>query len=671
MLAFGVDYYPEQWPAERWEMDARLMQEAGFNTVRLAEFAWTKLEPREGYFDFDWLDRAIEILYKHHISIVLGTPTASPPAWLVQQSPDILRVREDGLRVHFGSRRINCPSHPVYRQHSCDLTEAMARHFTGHPAVIGWQIDNEFGDRCYCQVCRDEFHRWLQKRYGELEVLNERWGTVFWNQTYTDWRQIPLPLSTLGSPPNPSLALDFRRFVSDSYVSFQQQQIDILHTYCPGHFITHDMMGFGYAGINYFELARSLDFVSWNNYPFGFWDKQPYTPSRMALSHDGMRGLKKKNFWVMEQQAGPSGWGTMSLTPRPGDLRLWAYQAVAHGADGILFFRWRTARHGAEQYWHGLLEHDGRAGRRYQEIKQMGAELKILGEKIAGAKTKSRVAILQSYDSRFAFQIQGNSDDFSYEKHLAQIYAAIWRRNVSVDVISAAEDLSSYEVVIAPALHVLTEDIAENLKNFVYSGGTLLVTPRTGVKDESNAVVDQPLPGLLAELCGVTVDEYDAISTQISQAIVFESTSQAGKRFPVETWCDILIPSSAEVLARYEREYYAGQPAITLNTFGEGQAIYLGTFGTEQLYEVLLGWIFQQKGIYNDIEIPPEVEMTERWKDGERFIFLMNHSNQEHNLGLDECVINLLDGSGLASDVKLAPRDVAVLQCSNVNTLKR
>jgi beta-galactosidase len=663
MIAFGADYYPEHWPESRWEIDAQLMQEAGFNTVRLAEFAWTRLEPREGQFDFDWLDRAIEILYRHNISIVLGTPTASPPSWLVQQHPDILRVREDGLRVHFGSRRINCPSHPIYHHYSCSITAAMANHYAGHPAIIGWQIDNEFGDRCYCPICRTEFQRWLQVRYGKLDALNELWGTSFWNQIYTDWCQIPLPFSTLGSPPNPSLALDFRRFASDAYIAFQQEQIDILRATDQKHFITHDMMGFDNNRINYFDLACSLDFVSWNNYPFGIWHEQAYTPSLPALNHDAMRGLKKKNFWVMEQQAGPSGWGTLSMTPRPGDLRLWAYQALAHGADGIIFFRWRTARHGAEQYWHGLLEHDGRAGRRYQEIKQMGIELKQIGEKIAGAKNKARVAILQSYDSRFAFQVQGNSDDFHYEKHIAQIYAAIWKHNIAVDVISAADDLSLYDVLIAPALYVLTDEIAKNLRCFVHAGGTLFITPRSGVKDETNIVVNQPLPGLLTDICGVIVDEYDAISPELSQAIVFASTCLVGQRMPVETWCDILQPTSAEVLAYYEQDYYAGKPAITRNSFGTGQAIYLGAFGTDLLYEAMLGWIFQEKGIKTAFELPPGVEMTERWKDEERFIFLVNHSNQEQSLVLDTCITNLLNDSGPENTVQLTARGVVVLQC--------
>ena len=661
MFRFGVDYYPEQWPEERWELDAQLMYEAGFNVIRLAEFAWAKMEPQEGVFDFDWLDRAIEIFHKKNISVVLGTPTASPPPWLAHQTPDILRVREDGLRVAYGSRRKNCPSHSIYRERSRSITAAMAEHFSNNKAVIGWQTDNEFGDRCYCEICQKEFQTWLKKRYKTLDTLNTMWGTVFWSHTYSDWCQIRLPLSTTGAPPNPSLALDFRRFVSDTYVSFQQEQIDILRSKCPNHFITHDMMGFGYDGLDYFDIAKPLNFVSWNNYPYGFWHKLKIEPAMPALNHDTMRGLKQKNFWVMEQQSGPSGWQTLSSTPRPGVLRLWAYQSIAHGADGIVFFRWRTARYGAEQYWHGLLEHDGRAGRRYNEIKQMGMELKRVGDQIFRSETSSNVAILQSYDSRFAFQVQGNSDDFSYEKHIAQIYSALWKKNVSVDVIAPDADLSRYEIVIAPALHVLGDNVAANLKEYVRLGGMLVVTPRTGVKDVSNIVVNHPLPGLLADVCGIIVDEYDAITPEISQAITFDIGDLAGQTLGVQTWCDILSPQGAEVIAHYAEDYYAGKPAITRNYFGNGQAIYIGAFGNDAFYESIFGWLLRQKNIENNIEVPAGVEVSKRTQDHRDIYFILNFSSTSQTVHLPAAYDDLIDGARVSGMIQVGANDLVIL----------
>jgi beta-galactosidase len=661
MLRFGVDYYPEQWPQDRWDTDVRLMAEAGFNVVRLAEFAWSKLEPEEGVFDFEWLDRSIALFQEKQIGVVLGTPTAAFPAWLAHKYPEVLRVREDGLRVGYGSRREYCPNNPDYRQFARRITTAMATHFAANPGVIGWQIDNEFGDRCYCPVCREAFQGWLKQRYHTLAELNDRWGTVFWSHTYSDWAHIPLPLATIGSVQNPAHALDYRRFISDSYVSFQQEQVDILRANCPRHFITHDMMGFDYEGLNYYDLAKPLDFVSWNNYPISFWHLLPYTPSLPALAHDTMRGLKRKNFWVMEQQAGPSGWDKISPTPRPGMLRLWAYQSLAHGADGLIFFRWRTARVGGEQFWHGLLEHDGRASRRYAEIKQMGSELGQVADLIAAAEFRSQVAILHSYDSRFAFQVQGNKDTFSYGRHLSHLYTALWEQGINLDVLSPDADLSGYRLVIAPALYLLGEAEAANLSAFVRSGGVLLVTARSGVKDINNALVDRPFPGLLAEVCGVIVEEYDAILAGSPQAVRFESAGLNGQTVMVDTWCDILQPEGSQVVARYVESYYAGKAAVTRHRFGKGQAVYLGAFGQPDFYEKIIRWLLEECGIRPLLEKSTGVEVTERTQ-GDRIIrFVLNHDDKTGWVYLPSVHRDLLTNELVSGKIQVGANDILLL----------
>ncbi|MFN8565047.1 MAG: beta-galactosidase [Anaerolineae bacterium] len=440
---------------------------------------------------------------------------------LVYAALSRLISHDDGRRVTFGLRREYCPNHTAYHDHCRAIVEQMAQHYGGHPAVIGWQIDNEFGDRCYCPTCAAAFQNWLRDRFGSLDAINERWGTVFWSHIYTEWEQIPVPLAAAGSP-NPGLALDYFRFCSDSYVAFQQKQIDVLRQHCPGQFITHNLMGFAYDQIDYFALARPLDLVAWDNYPRFQWNmtKAP-DPMLPAIGHDTMRGLKRRPFWVIEQQAGPAGWDIIAPTPRPGELRLWAYQAIAHGADGILFFRWRTARFGTEQYWHGILDHHGRPGRRYEEVRRMGVEIAALADRLEQTRPKPRVAIILSYDSRFAFQIQGQNPEFHYPSHIAEIYRALHTAHVPVDIVSPDADLSAYRLVVAPALHIVTEAIAANLRRYTAAGGVLLVTARSGVKDEANRVVDQPLPGLLSELCGVEVDEYDSLPPGKSNQICF------------------------------------------------------------------------------------------------------------------------------------------------------
>ncbi|HEX6606420.1 MAG TPA: beta-galactosidase, partial [Chloroflexia bacterium] len=462
MYAFGVDYYPEHWPEERWPIDARLMAEAGFNIVRLAEFAWSRLEPQEGRFDFAWLDRAIAGLVAQGIRVILGTPTASPPPWLMEAHPDLYRVDDQGRRLTFGNRREYCPNHPLYHDYTRAIVTAMAAHYAEHPNVVGWQIDNEFGDHCYCPVCRRAFQDWLRHRYAGLDALNAAWGTIFWSHVYTDWAQIPVPAATGGSP-NPGLALDFARFASDSYVAYQQLQIDILRGHTAAQFITHNLMGFKYNKINYYDLARSLDLVSWDNYPRTQWSfTAEVDPSGPALAAATMYGLKGQPFWVMEQQAGPGGWEMVSAMPRPGELRLWAYQQIAHGADGLVFFRWRTARYGTEQYWHGLLEHDGRPSRRYEEVARLGAELRRAGERISASRVEAQVALLLSYDSRFAFQIQPNNPGYSYAEHFHALYRTFYERNVAVAVVDPASDLSGYRLVLAPPLYVLAPAVAAN-----------------------------------------------------------------------------------------------------------------------------------------------------------------------------------------------------------------
>ena len=526
MFYFGADYYPEHWPEERWPEDARLMAEAGFNVVRLAEFAWSKLEPVEGRYDFGWLDRSIEILSAHGIQVVLGTPTASPPPWLMAKQEDLFLVEQSGVRQTYGLRREYCPNHPLYRKYTGQIVSQMAEHFKINPAVIGWQIDNEFGDRCYCSICKGEFHKWLQKRYQTLETLNEKWGTVFWSHIYTDWAQIPVPLTTIRSQ-NPGLGLDYRRFMSDTYRDYQKFQIDIIRQHCPpknrggiaGHFITHNMMGFTYNQLDYYDNSADLDFVSWDNYMRMQWGMQSEVdPVRAALNHDTMRGLKKQNYWVMEQQSGGGGWEYVAVPPKPGDIRLWTYQSIAHGAEAIVYFRWRTSRTGTEQYWQGILEHHGIPGRRYAEVAQVGRELKRIGGMVTGSLLKSQAAIMQSYDTRFAFQVQPNNPRFDYEKHIQDIYHGFFDNHVAVDIVSENDPLIGYKLVVVPAMYVLTGKTAATLEKFAAEGGTVAFTMRAGVKDESNTVVDMKLPGLVAKMCGIEIEEY--ISMPVDQGHV-------------------------------------------------------------------------------------------------------------------------------------------------------
>jgi len=662
MFYFGVDYYPEHWPESRWPLDAQMMQDVGFNVVRLAEFAWALMEPDDGVFDFSWLDRAIDVLTAHNIKIVLGTPSATPPPWLWQKLPDSVLVDETGHAREYGSRHEYSPTHPGYRDHAVRIARKMGEHYSDHPHVIGWQIDNEFGDRCYAPGTRHAFHDWLKQHYSSLEAVNDAWGTRFWSHVYTDWAQIPLPVRRVHGQHNPSLHLDYMRFISDVYVEFQQAQADVLRSVCPSHhFITHNLMGFTYPNINYFDLAKTLDFVSWDNYPRGFWVTTPQiAPAPLALGHATMRGLKKQNFWVMEQQSGQGSWDILPPMTRPGEIALWAYQALAHGADGLVFFRWRTARFGTEQYWHGILDHDGQGRRRYQEVKQMGEQIARIGALIDGSSVQARVGIVLSYDSRFAFQIQKNNVDFSYDKHLTDYFTALHAANIAVDILSPQDDFSAYSLVIVPALYVAEAETVTNLETFVSRGGTLVVTARSGVKDHTNLVVDIPLPGQLAALCGVEVQEYDSLLSGERRRVCFvwDESPQAGA---ATIWCDILQPTTAHVLARYDEDFYAEQPVVTSNTIGAGQALYVGTMGDQDFVNTIVRYACDLAGITGLLETPPQVEVVARWQGETRYLFVLNHSQTAQTVSIESPLFDLIREQTYSDHLHLAPKQVMIL----------
>lgn len=666
MFHFGVDYYPEHWPESRWETDVLMMQAAGINVVRLAEFAWALLEPADDVFNFSWLDRAMAVLKRHEIKVILGTPSATPPPWLWQKLPDSVLVDENGVPREYGSRREYSPTHDGYRDHAVRIARRMAEHYHANPQVIGWQIDNEFGDRCYAPGTHQAFQDWVKQQYGSLDALNECWGTRFWSHVYTDWSQIPVPVKRVHGQHNPSLHLDYDRFMSQVYVEFQQLQVDVLREICPPEqFITHNFMGFGYPRINYFDLAKTLDVVSWDNYPRGFWITTPtIDPAPLALSHATMRGLKKQNFMVMEQQSGQGSWDILPPMTRPGEIALWAYQAIAHGADSIVFFRWRTCRFGVEQYWHGILDHDGKGRRRYAEVQQMGTQIARIGALIAGSTVRARTAIMLSYDSRFAFQIQQNNAAFSYERHLTDYYTALHTQNIPVDVVAPDDPLEGYDLVVVPALYVTEVETVQRLTRFVERGGTLIVTPRSGVKDHTNIVVDSALPGLLAPLCGVEVQEYDSLLVGDQRAIRFVVDSIQGQA-NATIWCDILQPTTAQVIAEYAQDFYAGKPAATLNRVGQGHVIYAGTMGDAAFVGAIVKHAQHIAAVEGLLTTPPLVEVSARWQGDRRLLFVLNHSDVLQHVQIDGQFTDLVSQEQQRDTLTLQPKQVMILESAS------
>ena len=652
-LQLGAAWYPEHWPEERWPEDVRLMREAGMTVARLAEFAWSTLEPGEGQFDFDWLDRAVALLAEAGMVSVLGTPTAAPPAWLVHTRPETLAVNESGQRVQFGNRCHYCVNSPEFHVAVRRIVEAMATRFGDNPNVIGWQLDNEYNRVCYCDHCHGLFRQFLAERYGSLDELNERWTTRYWSQTYSAWDQIPIPVGRH----NPGLRLEFKRFVTESYKQFQKLQLDVLRPLLrPGVWVTHNFMKW-FGAFDHYALSNDLDMASWDWYTGT--GHNDYLSS--GADHDLVRGFKQANFWLMETQPGNVNWSSVNNSLNRGEARAMAWHAVAHGADAVLYWQWRSALNGQEQYHGTLLDAAGEPRLFYDEVKGLGHEFETASALLAGSEVKTKVAILNSYDSRWSIEFQPHHQDFDYVAHLKHYYRPLAAENIAADIISADAPLSGYSLVIAPALLLLSEERASRLRAFARRGKTLVLTPRCGMKDEYNALLPSRQPGPLAEIAGVDVEEYYALD---------EPAPVNGNWFTgvSQYWAERLrIPegSSAQIAARYGEcnGWLDGQPAITVSPYGGGLVYYVGTYLDEEAQQALISHMLPLAGGRPPMQdIPAGVEVRTRVTPDRVTIFIIiNHLRQKQTLRLQWPATEHLTGEAVTEELVLEPYGVALV----------
>lgn len=615
---FGAAYYPEHWADADREADPERMAAAGFNVVRMAEFAWDRMEPSPGEFDFSFFDRETARLGKRGIRTILCTPTAAPPRWLTREYPQVLRVDRDGRTLEHGSRQHACHSSPMFRELSRRITGAMAAHFAAEPHVIGWQTDNEFHchfSECYCPACVEGFRRWLAERYGDVAALNEAWGAAFWAQTYRKFEEVVLPT---GRPAheNPSQQLDYYRYLHHSVTLFQRDQVEILRRHNAGWLLTHNGV---FSHIDYREFARDLDFLSYDNYPL-FWVRQA-GPASTAARLDRVRSYAG-NFVVPEQQSGPGGQKPyLHETPAPGEMRLWTYQSIAHGADGVLHFRWRTCRYGAEAYWCGILDHDNVPRRRYAEAAREGEELSRVGPELLGTHVRMDAAILWDIGQQEVHQTLPLGLPSPCDAGDA-VYRALWRRNKAVGFVHPEDDFTGLRLIVVPHFVTVENGLVDRLHRWVEQGGILVVGARTGTRDAYNHVLPSTPPGPLAEMLGVSVAEWGAVSSYVNQIVL-----EGGADVPLWSWYEVLEPQGAEVVGTWEDGHYRGQPAVTVNRVGRGAAYYVGTYLGEALVHGLLDRIAPEADLHPIFDgLPDRVEAVMR-TDGERsFLFLMNHS---------------------------------------------
>lgn len=623
-VTIGVDYYPEHWEKNRWLIDVKLMKDFGIDVVRLAEFSWYKIEPSEGKFNFEWLDEVINLMSENNIKVILGTPTAAPPAWLINKYPEIQPIDSSGRVRHFGGRHHDCQSNETYRKFITKYVTKFARHFGGNSNVIGWQIDNELGnshdDLCFCNSCKKSFQNWLEIKYGTIENLNDKWGTVFWSQQYQNFEQIQPPKLTVTGK-NPSQMLDWKRFHSDLIVEFHHFQSEIIRKYSHNQFITHNMMGFADT-VDYFDLGEDLDFAAQDQYS----GDEKATPIKNAAKLDLIRGIKNQTFWIMEQQSGIIGWDLLSRSPKPGQLGLWAMQSIAHGADTIVFFRWRSCTVGTEQFWHGLLSHSGEPTRYYYELKKFSKEVKPLLNEIHGITPKSKVGIVFSYNQEYALTIQRHNPNLNYIDNVLSYYQALNRLSVSVDFVSEKNDFEDYDYLIAPLQFIISPDLESKYRKYVKNGGNLILTMRTGVKDEFNRCLDDTsLPGKLSDVLGISVKDYDCLLDDTVK-IDFEKKAYTGRK-----WADIITLEGAEAVAIYKSDFYSGSPCITKNKYGKGMAYYIGTELEDDCVVAFTEKLISERKKFKLIE---GVEITQRNGAKKDYYFVLNHTDKNKKIEL-------------------------------------
>ncbi len=653
-LLLGTAWYPEQWPESRWDEDLKLMQAAGIHMVRVAEFAWSRMEPQEGHFDLDWLDRAVSLAAKRGILVVLGTPTAAPPAWLTQKYPDTLKTESDGRKATHGARAQASPFSPRYRQFCRRIAGEMAMRFGHNPNVAGWQIDNEYGSLSWDDVARKQFQDWLRVKFKTLDNLNDHWTTTYWSQTYTDWSQIPL-----GTPGmNPGLLLEFQRFVTDTFKDYQHIQVEAIRAHSdPRQFITSNFMGW-YDVFDHYQLSQELDLASWDNYI----GRGHLDPLRNGIVHDLTRGFKRKNFWVMETQPGFVNWSPVNNALDRGEVRQMAWHAVGHGADTVSYWQWRSALSGQEQYHGTLVGADGTPVPLYDEVAQLGKEFEKAGDALAGTSPQSEVAMLHSYDSRWAINFQRHNRDFDPVALLVSYYRPLRQLAQQMDVVSPDAPLAGYRLVVAPGLNVLPDGVAQRLIEYVQQGGHLVLGPRSAMKDEYNALQTARQPGTLVPLLGSRVEQFYALDQNVPASGVWGSGRAT-------LWAEQLKPGGADVetLLTYgaSNGWLDGQPAAVTRKAGKGRITYIAAWLDEDLMRAAAQWMLRTSGVEPAFgPVPDGVEVCRRTGAGKRIYILVNHTREPQHVALPQRMQPLLGGGTSVEALDLPPRGVEVLNAA-------
>lgn len=663
-LALGTCYYPEHWDKSLWREDLRRMKKAGIGTVRIAEFAWSIFEPEEGKFSYEFYDEFLDIAEQEGMKVIMGTPTSVPPVWLTETYPETLNCRKDGVKFRHGMRRHYNYNSVKLQELASRIVDKVASHYAKRPCIVGWQIDNEFNceiSEYYSESDILRFREFLKGKYLTLDALNEAWGTVFWNQTYTEWSQVYVPRTTINDMANPHQMLDYIRFISDSTIRFCRMQSDILKSYIKeGDFITTNGM-FGNVD-NHRMMDEALSVYTYDSYPnfAKCVGQDPKHATDLGDRRWSMHLMEVRSicphFGIMEQQSGANGWSSSTLAPapKPGQMMLWTMQSVAHGADYVSFFRWRTATIGTEIYWHGILDYDNCDNRKLAEVTQIYRRMQAMKE-LAGAEYVAELGYVRDYDNNFDAQYDVWHGHIAYESEL-ELFVAAQENHTPMDSVylldsTTVDDLKKYKVLVYPHPEILTARRVELLEAYVRQGGTLIIGARTGQKEEHGHCVMMQMPGLLAPLTQTVVREYTLVGPGDDPVYM----SWNGRKVFAGKFHDILAVNGADakVLAVYDGDYYSGEPVLTETRVENGRILHFGGTFTRENVRELISYTGILEPYTQFIKAPKECEIALRRKGSRTYLFVLNYMSHQVEVELQCGMTDVDSGNRVSRTVTL------------------
>lgn len=669
----GGDYNPDQWmeTPEVWDEDMRLMKLSNCNAMSVGIFSWSSLEPTEGQFEFGWLDTIMDKLVKNNAFAILATPSGARPAWMSEKYPEVLRVQANRVRNLHGLRHNHCFSSPVYREKTRIINQKLAERYKDHPALLLWHISNEFGGDCHCELCQQEFRNWLKKKYdNNLDKLNNAWWTGFWSHRFSEWSQIESP-APHGEVAVHAHNLDWKRFITDQTIDFYKNEIIPLRELTPNIPITTNLMG-TYPGLDYWKFAQELDVVSWDNYPSWHNDgmKTWKLASNTSFVHDINRSLKGgKPFMLMESTPSLLNWQSVNKLKRPGMHLLSSLQAVAHGSDTVQYFQWRKSRGASEKFHGAVVDHCGHEHTRvFGEVIEVGAALSKL-DKVIGSTVRPDVAIIYDWENFWAIDDAQalRHDKKEYLKTCETHYRSFWKSGVPVDVINMDCDFTGYKLLIAPMLYMIRPGVADRIEEFVKGGGTFVTTYWTGLVDENDLCYLGGFPGPLRKVTGVWSEEIDTLYDSDVNGLKFTENNALGMNgnYEIKTFCELIHGETAEILATYTQDFYAGMPALTVNHFGNGNAYYMAARAEsrflDDFYFKLIDNLKLKRAL--EVELPEGVTAQLRSDGINKFVFVMNFSEIERII-LTEKVnfTELLTGDKITENIVLKPYEIKILE---------